>query len=306
VAAGLAPYALGSETSGSILTPAAFCGVTGLRPTYGLVSRFGAMPLSWTMDKVGALARSAEDCGWVLQAMAGADDRDPGSARKSYYFAPQYARPLKELRIGWSPADFEEYADPEIRPVLKEALSAFRSLGFQWVETELPDFPYSALTATIIGAEGASVFEDLIASGRVDELADARQIAGLKASLEIPARDYLRAMRVRRKLQDRFRAWFSDFDLLLAPTRFSVASRITDPLDAPRPRPAAQSRGLRDLIPAGNLAGLPALALPCGFAAGLPVSLCLVGRAFSENSLLAAGIGFQRTTRWHERRPPAL
>jgi aspartyl-tRNA(Asn)/glutamyl-tRNA(Gln) amidotransferase subunit A len=303
VAAGLAPYALGSETSGSILTPAAYCGVTGLRPTYGLVSRFGAMPLAWTMDKIGPLAHTAEDCGWVLQAIAGADSRDPGSARKSFYFAPQYARPIKELRVGWAPADFQEYADPEIRPALQEALSAFRSLGAPFVETEIPDLPYSALATTIIGAEAASVFEELISSGRVDELADARQIAGLKAALDIPARDYLRAMRLRRQLQDRFRAWFADFDFLLTPTRFGVATKVSDPLDRPSSRPEVKSRGLRDLIPAGNLAGLPALALPAGFAGGLPVSLSLVGRAFSENTLLAAGLGFQRATSWHASRP---
>ena len=101
VAAGLVPFAIGSETSGSIVTPAAFCGVTALRPTYGLVSRHGAMALSWTLDKLGPFARSAEDCGLILQAIAGKDGQDPGSAGKSFYYTPQYARPLEELRIGF-------------------------------------------------------------------------------------------------------------------------------------------------------------------------------------------------------------
>jgi len=110
VAAGLVPFALGSETSGSILTPAAFCGITGLRPTFGLVSRFGAMELSRSLDKIGPMCRTAEDCGIVLQAIAGGDSKDPFSAGKGFYFAPQFARPLSQLRVGYAPADFDVVA----------------------------------------------------------------------------------------------------------------------------------------------------------------------------------------------------
>ena len=106
MAAGLVPFAIGSETSGSIVTPASFCGVTALRPTYGLVSRHGAMALSWTLDKLGPFARSAEDCGLILQVIAGKDAKDPGSAGKSFYYTPQYARPIKELKIGYAPGGF--------------------------------------------------------------------------------------------------------------------------------------------------------------------------------------------------------
>ena len=116
MAAGLAPFAIGSETSGSILTPAAFCGVTALRPTYGLVSRYGAMPLSWTLDKLGPFCHSAEDCGLVLETIAGGDRHDPGSAGKSFYYTPQYARKMSELRIGFAPADFSEWPDEAARP----------------------------------------------------------------------------------------------------------------------------------------------------------------------------------------------
>ena len=112
VAAGLVPFAIGSETSGSILTPAAYCGVTGLRPTYGLVSRYGAMALSWSLDKLGPIGRSAEDCGLVLQAISGGDSKDPGSAGKSFYYTPQYARRTEDLRIGYAPVDFEEWPAP--------------------------------------------------------------------------------------------------------------------------------------------------------------------------------------------------
>src|SRR3984893_2655224 len=110
VAAGLVPFAIGSETSGSIVTPASYCGVTALRPTYGLVSRHGAMALSWTLDKLGPFARSAEDCGLILQVIAGKDGKDPGSAGKSFYYTPQYARPMKDLKVGYAAVDFAERA----------------------------------------------------------------------------------------------------------------------------------------------------------------------------------------------------
>src|SRR5213078_1401130 len=122
VAAGLVPFAIGSETSGSILTPSAFCGVTGLRPTYGLVSRYGAMALSWTMDKIGPMCRSAEDCGHVLAAIAGSDGNDPSSAGKSFYFAPKYVRDFKEIHVGYAEVDFDEWPEPATRPAFRKAL----------------------------------------------------------------------------------------------------------------------------------------------------------------------------------------
>lgn len=304
VAAGLVTYALGSETSGSILTPSAFCGVTGLRPTYGLVSRYGAMPLSWTMDKIGPMCRSVEDCGHVLNVIAGKDENDPGSAGKSFYFAPQYARDIKTIRVGYSPADFEEWADAEARPVFRAALDALKSLGVELREAKMADLPYSAVTGTIIAAEGSSVFEELIESGRVNELADAKQIAGLKAGLEVPARDYLKAMRIRRLVQGEFRRMLTDVDILVAPARYGVASKIGDPLDRNnQPGSAPKAPGLRSLIPAGNLAGLPALSLPCGFVNGLPVAIQLVSRPFTENLILAVGMRYQKATTWHRERP---
>jgi aspartyl-tRNA(Asn)/glutamyl-tRNA(Gln) amidotransferase subunit A len=307
VAAGLVPFAIGSETSGSIVTPAAFCGVTALRPTYGYVSRYGAMALSWTLDKLGPFCRSAEDCGLVLQAIAGADSRDPGSAGKSFYYAPQYSRELKDLRAGYAPVDVQEWADDTARPAFGEGLTVLRGTGVQTVEAKLPDFPYSAVIGTIIAAEGASAFEPLITSGKVDELADAKQIAGLRAGLEITAANYLKAMRVRRLIQQEFRKLFADLDLLVAPARLGPAPPITEPLDRPsRTGTVPKDRGMTGLIAAANLAGLPALVLPCGFAGNLPVALQLVGRPFSENTLLAVGKAFQAATDWHRRVPPEL
>jgi aspartyl-tRNA(Asn)/glutamyl-tRNA(Gln) amidotransferase subunit A len=146
------------------------------------------MALSWTMDKVGPMCRSAEDCGLVLETIAGGDPRDPGSARKSFYYTPQYHRKPKDMRIGYAPVDFTDRAHPAARAAFEQSLAVIRETGAQLVELKLPDLPYRALASTIISAEGSSVFEPIIASGKVDELADPKQIAGLKAGLEIPAR----------------------------------------------------------------------------------------------------------------------
>jgi aspartyl-tRNA(Asn)/glutamyl-tRNA(Gln) amidotransferase subunit A len=304
-AAGLVAFSIGSETSGSILTPSAYCGITGLRPTYGLVSRRGAMALSWTLDKIGPMCRSAEDCALVLSVIAGVDYEDPGSAGKSFHYAPPFARKPEEITVGYAPIDFDESADPAARAGFQEALKLVKSLGMSMKEVEIPDFPYGALVSTIIGAEAGSIFEDLIRSGKVDELADHRQAQGLKSGLEISATDYLRAMRVRSLVHQAFKDLFFDVDFLLAPTRPTIASKITDPLDrAAAPAATPKSRGLNGLIPAGNLAGLPAISLPCGFADGLPIAISVVGRPFYENQLVAIGKAFQSHTDWHRRRPP--
>jgi aspartyl-tRNA(Asn)/glutamyl-tRNA(Gln) amidotransferase subunit A len=164
------------------------------------------------------------------------------------------------------------------------------------------------LADVIIGAEEASVFETLIASGKVNDLSDASQAAGLRANLEIPATEYLKAMRIRSLVKQKFRELFADIDVLLAPARYGVAPKITEPLDGPDrvPLPLPASPGMRQLIPAGNLAGIPALSIPCGFAGNLPVALQLAGPAFTENTLLALGREFQKRTDWHLRRPPLV
>jgi len=306
VAAGLVPFALGSETSGSIITPAAYCGVTGLRPTYGLVSRHGAMALSWTLDKIGPLCRTAEDCGLVLAAIAGGDSDDPGSAGKSFYYSPQFVRPLNELKIGFAPVD-REWADPAIQPALDAAMATLKDIGMQMVEMQLPDYPWGALISTIIGAESASIFEELITSGQVDQLADPSQAEGLKSKLGITATQYLKAMRIRSLVQRSFREVFENIDLIVAPARYEVTPKIDEPLDDDGPdRPHPARPGMTNLIPASNIAGLPGISFPCGFASGLPVGLQLVAPPFRENNLLAVAAEFQKRTDWHKRRPPAL
>jgi aspartyl-tRNA(Asn)/glutamyl-tRNA(Gln) amidotransferase subunit A len=305
VAAGIVPYAIGSETSGSIITPAAYCGVTGLRPTYGLVSRHGAMALSWTLDKLGPLARSAEDCGLVLEAIAGSDRRDPTSAGRRFTYAPLDVASLRSLTLGYAPADFEDFAAEATRPIFAHALQALRTLGANMRETALPsDLPYGPVTSTVINVEGATAFAALIESDRFEELVDAKQKAGLRAALSISARDYVQAMRIRRLVQNAFRDLFHHVDVLVSVGRNVPATRIDEPLDGARPAETSQPSNA-GLVPAGNLAGLPALCLPCGFTPeGLPLSLQFVGPPFSENTLLSLGAWFQAQTDWHRKRPP--
>ena len=276
VAAGLVSFALGSETNGSILTPSAFCGVTGLRPTYGLVSRHCAMACAWTMDKIGPMCHSAEDCGLVLQGIA-----------DNFYYTPQYSRKLSDLKVAF--VDFEG-----VDPAFTAATQVIRDTGVQIAQAAVPAFPYGALVSTIVGSEVSSVFESFITSGQVDHLADAQQIAELKAGLKIPAKDYLKAMRIRSLVKQKFRELFEDIDVIIAPSRNGVAPKLSDIHGAPASA----------LIPAGNLAGLPALSIPCGFIDSLPIGLQLVGPALAENTLLALGREFQNRTDWHKHRPP--
>ena len=255
VAAGLVPFAIGSETSGSILTPSAFCGITGLRPTYGLVSRYGAMALSWTLDKLGPMCRTAVDCALVLQAIAGGDNNDPGSAGKSFYYLPQFAKPLKELRAGYAPVDFHEWADPAARAAFQQALAVLREIGVQLMETKLPDLPYGPVLSTILASEAAEIFEPLISSGKVNELADQKQIAGLKAGLEIPAKDYLKAMRIRRLMKQEIAKMFTDLDLLVAPSRLGPATKVADPLDRRHDADACAGFAGHDVVDPGRQPG---------------------------------------------------
>ncbi len=307
VAARLVPYALGSETSGSIVTPASFCGVTGLRPTYGLVSRHGAMALSWTLDKIGPLARSAEECALVLEALAGPDPRDRSTVRR-IRARPRSTIDVRTLRVGHAPRDFEERPAEHTRAAFRDALGALRDLGVQLAEVALPPtLPYVAIVGTLIAAEGSTAFAHLAEDGRLDQLSDERQRAGLRAGLEITARDYLDAMRLRRLVQHTFRELFSQVDVLVAPSRLSTASRLDEPLDAARSVPAPDEPSNTALVAAGNVAGLPAVSLPCGFGAdGLPLGLQLVGRPFDEATLVALASAFQARTDWHLRRPPGI
>jgi aspartyl-tRNA(Asn)/glutamyl-tRNA(Gln) amidotransferase subunit A len=179
-------------------------------------------------------------------------------------------------------------------------------MGFRMKEVALPEMPYGAAASTIIACEASSIFEELIATGKVDELADQNQIQGLKAAFDYTARDYLKAMRVRALVQEVFRKLFQDVDVLLAPSRINVATPIADALDKAvftREGVTLPGRGLRDLSAAGNLAGLPSLSMPCGFVNNLPLGMSVTARPYLENTVIEIGKRYQDRTDWHKRRP---
>ena len=305
VAAAMTPFAIGSETWGSIVGPCSYCGVTGLRPTYGLVSRHGAMPLSWTMDKLGPMCRSAEDCALVLEAISGPDAADPSQSGRRFR-ADEPAPPVSMIRIGYSDVDFEEWAHPDSRPALQEALRVLHKTGAVLKTATLPDMPYRDVARTLISCEAASVFEDVIRSEEFENHPDPTQKEGLRRGLQIPASDYLKAMRIRRLMQEKIAELFEDIDIVVQPASAKTAPLIEkEPDSGESSSPDLSSKGNTGLGAAGNVAGLPALTIPCGFGLnGLPTALQLVAQPHNEAVLIAVGKEFQKRTDWHRRRPP--
>jgi aspartyl-tRNA(Asn)/glutamyl-tRNA(Gln) amidotransferase subunit A len=299
VAAGLVAFAIGSETSGSIITPAAFCGVAGLRPTYGRVSRHGAMALSWTLDKLGPLCRTAEDCGIVLRTIAGRDPLDPSSRddidikRVPLEFNVGLRRRVAVMK------DSYEKAQPAVRANFLRSLDVLRNFVDVEMDVKLPDFPYGAAVGTIVDAEGASAFRELIESGRVKELASPTgRVGGYAASL-VTAVDYLHAMRLRAPMRRAWNEMFSKYAALVAPARASVAYPINKTFDQAYPDIAASSP-----IGASNLVGVPAISVPNGFGENnLPTGIQFIGPAWSEPTLIELAQSYQSATDWHKQRP---
>lgn len=296
VSSGCLPFAIGSETAGSIHSPANNCGVAGLRPTFGRVSRSGAMALSWTMDKLGPLARTAHDCGLVLDAIAGKDPADPSSISDTYQY-PSPALPSRPYRFAIIESELEE-AQPEVVTNFRasvEVLSQFGSVD----SIELPEHPYSEVTALVIRAEMASIFEDDIRSGKLGELTAPEDRINPYTALAIPAVDYLRAMRLRGAICRDIDATFSGYDAILTPTMPRVAPPIDQSFNA-----FDSSRRRRTFGSAVNITGVPGIAVMNGFGEnGLPTSLCISGRAGSENVLIEIAKTFQSETGWHTKTP---
>ena len=307
-AAGLVGFAIGSETSGSILTPATNCGLSGLRPTYGLVSRHGAMALCWTLDKLGPLCRTADDCGLVLAAIAGPDPKDPTTGATFRYSRARATAGARKWRIGVL-KNATARAQPEVLANFEAALQVLAGFATLDRDVEFPDFPWGPAVGIIVDAEGASAFRDLIESGGTRKLrAKSDRVGGYPAIVTL-AVDYLEAMRGRVKMRAALDALLARYDAVVAPTRLAVAPMIGYDFDkqpgAPPP-PPPDSPAPPSTVPAGNLAGLPALAVPNGFGQhGLPTSLQLLGRAHSEATLIAIADRYQHATDWHKRRPPA-
>jgi len=298
VAAGLAPFALGTETWGSILCPAAFCGLTGLRPTYGRVSRAGAMVCSWTFDKVGPLARSAADCRAVLGVIAGADPDDPTCSSEPVDLKPRRLD-LARLKAALVPLDFGvKGAEPEVKAAFDAAVDQLRLAGLPIEEARLPGLPASELADIIIHDEAISSFERLYQDGSVQRLKDPYAPYHAEIHAAVTGADLVKAWRIRRALQQRMAGFFADYDVIVTPNFLSVAPRVEDDIDQALPYddPAGAI---------GNACGLPALALPCGFGREhLPVGFQIMGPPFSEGLLLDLGEVYQKRTSWHLERPP--
>jgi aspartyl-tRNA(Asn)/glutamyl-tRNA(Gln) amidotransferase subunit A len=296
VGAGCVPFAIGSETMGSILSPAGYCGVAGLRPTYGRVSRSGAMALSWTLDKLGPLCRTADDCGLVLDAIAGPDPRDPSTLDALYQYRPDRDRSAG-FRLGVLHQGVAD-AQPEVRDNFSRTLDELSRIA-TLEEVTLPDFPYGPMADIIIRCEGAAALESLIVSGQVNELTAPEDHHGGYPGLTIPAVDYLRAMRIRNLMMTELDSLFARDDGIVHPSHGLVASPLDMTFDAYR----GQVRW-SDLSAAGNLAGLPAITMPNGFGErGLPTGVQVVGRAGADNRILAVARSYQAQTDWHLRRP---
>jgi len=285
--AGLVGFSIGTETLGSIVSPSSRCGVTGLRPTYGRVSRYGAMGLSWTMDKIGPICRGVEDCALVLDAIYGPDGRDITVGDAAFNWNPD--RPLAQMRIGYVKAEFEQgqgrggnqSAGEERRKIYQDALEALRQAGAKLEPMELPKFSAQSLRI-ILNAEAAAAFDDITRDGRVNQLSG--QSAGdwpnsFRTARFIPAVEYIRAQRARTLLMREMDKLMSNWDVFVTPAPGSASLLIT------------------------NLTGHPAVVTPCGFINNLPQAIMFTGNLYDEAAPLRVALGFERATKWHTMRP---
>ncbi|GAC1328562.1 MAG: Asp-tRNA(Asn)/Glu-tRNA(Gln) amidotransferase subunit GatA [Steroidobacteraceae bacterium] len=320
-AARLAPFATGTDTGGSIRQPAALTGVTGLKPTYGRVSRYGMIAFASSLDQAGVLAHSAADAAIVLQVMAGFDPRDSTSIDAP---VPDYSAaldaPLAGLKIGLL-KEFFDGLESRNSALIHDALGVYRSLGAETMEVSLPSLPLSVPTYYVVApaecSSNLSRFDGVRFGYRCENPTDLLDLytrsRGEGFGAEVKRRImtgtyvlsagyfdayYLKAQKVRRLINDDFRAAFAQVDLLIGPTTptpaFAIGAKIDDPI----------TMYLNDIYTIGaNLAGLPGLSVPCGFIDELPMGLQLIGPHFSESKLLNAAHQYQQATGWHHRSP---
>ncbi len=299
VAAGLAAFAIGTETWGSIICPSAFCGISGLRPTYGRVSRYGAMALAPSMDKIGPMARSAEDCARIFAAIAGHDPKDRGTVpidKGAFTFSPSMELHLRPLKIGWLTNAWKSLA-PGIEKPIGAARLILKKYFSSVKDVALAAGPWEEAGNIIVAAECAASFRSLIRSGRVSELTDPLgQIAGY-VNEQYSAADYLQALKVREIAQKKMDSLFDSFDVIATAAQPVPATPLSLNLETDLAFPDP-------LGGIGNICGLPAMSVPCGFTdKNLPVGLQFVGRAGDDYAVIQAGRTFQAHTDWHKRHP---
>src|SRR5439155_17316473 len=285
VSAGLAPFTIGSETWGSILFPASNCGIAGLRPTYGRVSRYGAMTLSWSLDKLGPLGLTADDCGLVLEAIAGADPLDPTTTNRPYTYTADPTE--KRWRLGVL-KDVTADVDEAVRSNCEQTLQVLAQVA-SIEEVALPDLPYEEITRIILFAEVSSAFEEFIESGQAAELTAPEDHYGPYVRTAVLAKDYIRALRLRGIIARQMDTVLAGFDALVGP------ARATPPTPLDQEFRGAAGGTAKDIMGAiGNSLGLPAVAVPNGFSdKGLPTGVQFMGRAYNENAILALARAYQ-------------
>ena len=296
LAAGLAFGALGSDTGGSIRGPASFCGIAGLKPTYGRCSRAGVLTLSWTLDHTGPMARTVEDCAYLLQALAGYDTADPASSREPVpdYVAP-LARGVRNLRVGVPREYFCQDLDPEVEKGFEQALATLRQLGASVQDVQIPSIQSAPAYMVILLSEAYAYHErDLREHPELfGEVLRERMLAGGL----ITASEYVQAQRIRVRLQGDMADVLRRVDVLATPTSPKPAATFTAMYDPNTEMPRSNTGPF-------NMTGLPTLAVPIGFSAsGLPLSMQITGRPFDEATVLRVGHTYEQNTEWHKRHP---
>ena len=305
VAAGLALGALGTDTGGSIRLPAACCGIVGLKPTYGRVSRAGAMPLSWAMDHIGPMARTVADVALMLEVIAGPDPGDAtSSAREVPGYLAELERPPAGLRVALPENYYLDGVSAEVAAATRDALAAFERLGARVASVRLPDPQVIHDVSSIIARAESAAVHSRVLRERPHELQPAVR-ARLAVGTRISAHDYLQALRLRARLARDFNEEvFAEADLLILPAIPEPAPALADATAGEAETIAARMGRFSRLTRPWNGLGLPVLAVPCGFAAsGLPLGLQIVGRPFDEATVLRAGHAYEGATEWHRRRP---
>ncbi len=307
VAAGLCYGSIGTDTGGSIRIPAAFCGVVGVKPTYGRVSRSGVVPQSANLDHVGPITRSVRDAGVILEAMSGADRLDPTTInRPPADFTEHIASGVRALRVGVLAPQPTERIQDEVRDALGTAYRVMGDAGAEVVEVTLPDLTeVRAACWTIMRAEAAEYHRPHL-RGRPEELHPAVRTL-IEGGEFIPATEYLHAQRVRSKVTDDVRAALAGVDALLLPAlamaAYPIGQKTVDLGGYEEDVLSAITR----YTPLFNLTGLPALVMPCGFSTtGMPISMQVVGNAFAEPMVFRVAHTYESLTDWHRRRPPMV
>ena len=300
LAAGFCYGALGSDTGGSIRGPSMLCGVAGIKPTYGRVSRSGVVPLSWSLDHAGPMARSVEDCALLLQAIAGHDATDPASANVA---VPDYTASLGKgvqgLRIGVPRAWFDEGdgTEPAVMAAFEAAAGVLKSLGATMIEVDAAPFIAARGPNTIIMIAEAYSFHEQTLRTRPHDLSRGVQDRAREGAF-ISAADYIDSMRARTVISRQVKQILDSVDVIVSPAMARTAARFDEP-----PDPEARYRQPA-YTPPFNLTGLPAMSVPCGFSSeGLPVGLQIAGRAFDEATVLQVAHAYEGATGWHTRHP---